>query len=138
MQQQAFNNNFRQSDLPLMGVLTSKVVDLPEAWIAELPTFQDALKLSIQQAKVAHIHQVFASMIGIDRSSFNCMMNAGQNKRYRAFPPEKLLELEQATGNRAPMQWLEMRSKGLLRTQRTKSEREAELLAELEQLRSSK
>ncbi len=138
MQQRALASNKLQRELPLLGCITAHMMDLPAGHVAQQPTFQAALRLSINRSRVAYDNGTLADLIGIDRSSFQCMLNADQSDRYRAFPPEKLYLLEREIGNNGPSQWLEMCKKGLLDCQKSVDDKEAELLEQLAALRAKR
>ena len=138
MQQQATAHNRLQQELPLMGCIDSQITDLPFSHVAQQPTFQAALRLCVSRSRVTYDNGTLADLIDMDRSSFQCMLNADQSDRYRAFPPEKLFRLEQATGNNGPSQWLEMQRKGLLDCQKTVDEKMAELVEQMNALEAQK
>lgn len=119
MQQSATVRNSFQQDLRLFGVVENKVVEGDWQLVQKCRSFSEALMLSIRYSRVHYDNGTLADMLEMDRSCFQCMLNP--KKRPRQFPPDKISDFQQITGNRIPSQYLELKEKGMLLCQQEES-----------------
>ncbi len=125
-----------QREIPLMEDMERKPADLPTIAVKSCNTFQSALRLCVERSD--YDQETAGELMGYDKSSFSriCGADSKKTKRYRAFPPEKMHELERLCGNRAMSQWLDYEEEGLL--DRQMGERELAIRYHEEQLQELK
>lgn len=124
----------KQLDIPLMGVISNEVKDLPESLVSVCRTKTDAYRLCLSQARVRKSQKDWAEDLGISRSYLTMILNADTSDLPKHMPPMAELKLMQIAGNKVPIQWMEMYLEGRLVHQKSAEQRKSELMAELAEL----
>lgn len=127
----------RQMEMNVIGLVKKRkpLQDAPTILVAQCTNYRESVLLCIQ---LGHVTQdQVAEHLGIDKGTFNHILRrGGSEKRKRYLDPDMIEAIELFCGNRAPTQYFDFQSRGLLNRQ-NKSARAAELRRELELLEAS-
>lgn len=103
----------QQRNLPLAPQAVPDPKDLPQGMLIHCKTWGEAVMVGIDRSYYVDTQKEVAESLGIDPGDFNRMLNKKGVRRCN-FPIDRLPELEQVLGNRAPSQWVELASKRML------------------------
>ena len=117
-----------QREMPFLGECKKSQL-VADSLIHQCRNRLDAIRLCVQLSSLSH--EYIAEQLGIDKGHFSRIM---QGKAW--FPDTKSIDLMTLCGNYAPMQY-EAWATGFELFKDAKSQRKAELLAELEALESA-
>jgi hypothetical protein len=124
-----------QQTIPIFREI-KEPIDLPVGRVAKQGTFQQAIKLCMDESIVrGRTNNDWADLLGCSKGYVNQVYNGGSAKSGNpmCFNLDQIHQLQVEAGNWAIYQWLDLRKKGQLESQSTEA-RKAQLLAELAQL----
>jgi len=126
-----------QRELGLLANSTPPVRRADPNLVRQCKNEQDAYKLCLSLSPVYRTQGDIADILGISRTQFNKALNADSRGRRQSLMITAIVDLQRLCCNTAVRQWEDMYAEGLLDCQRKPEDREAELLAELAELRAS-
>lgn len=126
-----------QSELRLIGEIDGEIRELPWQHVAMCDTEQAAARLCVNQARVYRSQENLADLMEMSVGAFNTILNSDRTNRVRYFGRKREKILQRLCGNSAIDQWAELFEKGMLNCQKSKADREAELLRALAEIRAS-
>ena len=125
----------KQTSLPLMGAIDSKMVPVDSRLVAMCDTEQAAFRLCVNQARVRRTQESIAELMGMTKGALNTVLNSDQSERKRHMSRVQQISLQRICGNTAIDQWADLYEKGLLDCQRDVDDELARLEAEVARLR---
>lgn len=125
-----------QYEMPIYGDVSGEIIDVPWDLVAICPTKADAYRLCMNHSRVKRSDGNWADLLGLTAGHLSQILNQRTNTP-KYMPPDAEVELIRISGNRAVTQWLELAAKGQLRKEKSKEDRERELLEELARIRQS-
>lgn len=126
----------KQTSLPLMGAIDSKVIPVDSRLVAMCDTEQAAFRLCINQARVRRTQESIADLMGMTKGALNTVLNSDYSTRARHMSRVQQINLQRICGNTAIDQWADLYSQGLLDCQRDVDDALARAEAEVARLRS--
>lgn len=104
-----------QQELRMMSVLEQDVIELPREWIQACPTPQSAMRLCILNHRSKASFEHVADTLKIKPGNFSRIINSDRNGENRYLGADKIAALQAECGNCAVTQWIDMKSRGLIK-----------------------
>ena len=128
-----------QFELTLLGQTNAPIREIPSETVACWTTEQEAYRHCCLAHPAKLSQEKIAERIGLKRGNFNTVLNSDAPGRVtRSLLLAQLKDLQKECRCYCIDQWADMYDKGLLNHQRTTTDREAILLAELAEIRASR
>ena len=124
-----------QGELNLMGQINRPMQTVEQSAIALCDTWQAAARLCVRRSGLSQ--EAVAGHMSMTLGALNTILNGDHNERVRHLNPQAVCDLQQICRNTAITQWQTAYTFGDLICQRTKEQRRAELLQELQSLESA-